>query len=292
MWTVAPVEGIRSAAHAEELNGVGYTRIDGFLSADEVRDCREALSAAIDLLDRPLGPHWFPTALLPEEHVRSAISTGLRPVIEPKLSTILEPDVLELVRFDCSVKPPAPESGLGPHQDFALIDEDRWTSLYVWIPLCDTDAGNGTLHVVPGSHHFSNRVRSQHVPAVFDEVLDLVDDAAVCLDCRAGDLILMVSGVIHFSPPNASDELRLAAHGIVTPIEAPLVFYYADDQTPDGQVECYEMEIDQYIRHIIAGRPGPEFASIGLIDRPEGSMTRDRFLEGTARYASRPTSVR
>jgi hypothetical protein len=289
---VAPIEGIRSGTHAAELASDGYTRIDGFLSEDEVRRCQTMLSAAMDLLDRPLGPNWFPTALLPEQHVKDLISKGLRPVIEPKLAAVLEPETVELVRFDCSVKPASPESGLGPHQDFAVIDESRWTSLYVWIPLCDTDRHNGTLHVVPGSHHFSNQVRSQHVPAVFDEVLDLVEDSAVCLDCRAGDLILMVSGVIHFSPPNASESVRLAAHGMVKPIEAPLVFYYSDDQTPDGRVECYEMGIEQYIEHIIAGRPDPDVELTRFIDHPEGSMSRERFLRGTAEHAARASAHR
>ncbi len=188
------------------------------------------------------------------------------------------------MRIDYSVKPPSSGSELGPHQDFSIVDEESATSLYVWIPLCDTDEVNGTLHVVPGSHRFGNAIRSRHVPAVFDEVLDQVAEAAVRLDCRAGELIVMVSGVIHFSPPNRSTDLRLAAHGIVTPEAVPLVFYFADETTPAGKVECYELGMERYIEQIHRGRPGADVALTRLVERPETSMSPERFASGMAEY--------
>jgi hypothetical protein len=271
---------VRHAETARRLTDDGYARLGPFLTADEVDRALTAFDQAASRLDRPLGDQWFPTILLPEDDVRAFITSELEALIAPKLDHVLDPEVFELMRLDYSVKPASPSSELGPHQDFSLIDETHGTSLYLWIPLVDTDEVNGTLHVVPGSHRFSNRIRSQHVPAYFDEVLPLVRESAVRLDCRAGELIVMVSGVIHFSPPNRSDALRLAAHGIVKPVDAPIVFFFADEQTPADKVECYEVDLPRYVHYIHHGRPGAEVCLTRMVDRPAASMTSDRFQRG------------
>lgn len=248
--------------------------------------CRAVFADAVARLDRPLGDAWFPTILLPEDDVRAAITAGLEAVVSPRLGEVVDPEQLATMRLDLSVKPASEQSELGPHQDYSLVDEDRATSLYVWVPLVDTDAQNGTLHVVPGSHRFANRIRSRHVPSTFDEALDLVHAASVRLDCAAGDLVVMVSGVVHHSPPNRGADVRVAVHGILVPVGEPLVFSYLDEATPDDVVECYEMGLDDYVRHIHAGRPGPEVALTRTVPRPTGSMGRDRFAAGVAAFAA------
>jgi hypothetical protein len=285
---VPDIVGVTDPAATECLARDGYARLGPLLSAAEVARAREVFDEAFERLDRPLGDAWFPTILLPDDDVRAFITTELEALIAPKLEAVLDGERTELLRLDFSVKPPSESSELGPHQDFSLVDERHATGLYVWIPLEDTDASNGTLHVVPGSHRFSNKIRSQHVPATFDDVIDLVHGESVRLDCSAGELILMVSGVIHHSPPNRSDRVRLAAHGIVRPTEVPLVFYFADESTPEDMVECYEMDLERYVRHIHQGRPGPEAEMTEMVRRPPTGMTRERFREGIA--AVRPTS--
>jgi hypothetical protein len=273
--------GIRSAELAEALAGQGYANLGPFLDEEALAQARAAFDDVAAELG-PLGDRWFPTILLDDDALRARITTVLESLITPRLDAVLAPEAWDLLRVDYSVKPASPESELGPHQDFSLVDERRAASLYLWIPLVDTDDANGTLHVLPGSHRFANAIRSQHVPAYFDDVLDLVRDRAVRLDCRAGDLVLMVSGVVHFSPPNRSDELRLVAHGIATPRGVPLVFYYADEHTAPELVECYEVDLETYVRHIHQGRPGPEVPLARHAPRPPAHMTRARLLAGLA----------
>lgn len=266
----------------ERLDRDGYARLGPFLSPDEVDEALAVFDEAHARLGTPLGETWFPTILLPDDEVRALITDRLGAIVRPHLEALVEPDDLEVVRLDYSVKPPSERSALGPHQDYALVDERRAQSLYLWIPLCDTGPANGTLHVVPGSHRFANRIRSRHVPAVFDEVLEGIHEASVRLDCRAGELVAMVSGVIHHSPPNRSGVLRLAAHGIVKPASEPLVLYYADDSTPAGRVECFELDIGAYVQAIHHGRPEGEVAPVRLEARPPGSMSPERFRAGLA----------
>jgi hypothetical protein len=274
--------GFRDPEVAARVARDGFARLGPFLDAGEVAAATAVFDEATRRLDEPLGDAWFPTILLQDDAVRTAISDGLGAIIRPKLDEVFEPGTVEVVRLDYSVKPDSPSSELGPHQDYALVDERTAQSLYLWIPLCDTDAANGTLHVVPGSHRFTNRIRSRHVPSYFDEVLGLVHASSTRLDCQAGELVVMVSGLVHHSPPNRSGHLRLAAHGIVKPPGLPLVFYFADEDTPAGQVECYELDIEHYVRSIHHGRPGPDVPMARFEDRPEAMMTRERFERGLA----------
>lgn len=276
-----PVVGVRDPEVARQLDRDGYARLGPLLSPDEVAQANAAFAEAFGRLGQDVGERWFPTILLPDDDVRAAITESLSAIVVPHLHEVLDLGALDVVRMDYSVKPPSDTSELGPHQDFALVDEHAAQSLYLWIPLCDTDEGNGTLHVVPGSQHFTNRVRSRHLLATFDAVLDQVHDASVRLDCQAGELVVMVSGVVHHSPPNRSGHLRLAAHGIVKPAAAPLVLYYADDDTEPGLVECYELDIEDYVRAIHQGRPAGRRPD-RLVPRPQTDMAPDRFAAGLA----------
>ena len=274
------IVGVKDPTVAEALARDGFVRLGVVLSAEEVARGQEIFAEAVRRMDRPLGDAWFHTILIPEEDVRRFITDELEALIAPKIAQIIDQEQLELMRLDFSVKPPSTLDEPGPHQDYALVDERIATSLYAWIPLVDMNEFNGTLHVVPGSHRYTNLIRSLHVPSTFNEVLNSVRAAGLRFDCLAGELILMVSGIIHYSPPNSSDQVRLAAHGILAPTKIPLQFYFADDQTPEGKVECYEFDLEGYVQQLLQGRPDPSVEPTRLVDRPPQSMTPARFFAG------------
>jgi len=277
---IREVLGVKDASVAQALARDGYVRLGLVLTAEEVERGKEIFAEAVRRMDRPIGDAWFHTILIPENDVREYITTELEALLTPKIAEVVDLEQLELMRLDFSVKPSSTNDEPGPHQDYALVDERHATSLYAWIPLVDMNEFNGTLHVVPGSHRFTNLIRSLHVPSTFDEVLDSVRAAALRFDCQAGELILMVSGIIHFSPSNSSGELRLAAHGMLAPSQIPLQFYFADEQTPEGKVECYEFDIEGYVKQLHQGRPDPAVEPTKLLARPPKSMTPERFVAG------------
>ena len=271
-----------------ELERDGFTVFPGLLDAAEVDQLRDAFDGAMARWGQPVGDRWFPTILFPDPSIRRELSEAVSTVLGPHVRSVLGSSAWDLVRADYSVKPPSAVSELGPHQDFSVVDERRYRSLYVWSPLDPITRTNGALHVLPGSHRFGGEVRAQYVPFVFDDAIDLVRSASVRLETRPGDLVVMVSGVVHWSPANESDRLRLAAHGLLKPLDAPIVYFYADDDTPPGTVEMYEVDMDTYIELCLVGRPGPDVPRTGLRPRPPGALLRTdlvRHLE--ARDAER-----
>ena len=48
-------------------------------------------------------------------------------------------------------KPPSKGSELGVHQDWTIVDEEKYVALNCWVPLTDIDKTNGAIQILPGS---------------------------------------------------------------------------------------------------------------------------------------------
>lgn len=146
------------------------------------------------------------------------------------------------------IKPASSTSILNPHQDSPIIDETKYYATYVWIPLCDTNVKNGTLHVLPKSHLWGNFQRSLNVPWPFRDHIKTLWKHMIPIDTNVGDIICFDSALIHSSTPNLSDKLRLAFTTCLLPKNYELVEYFCDQNTPKNKIEMYYID-DYYYRN-------------------------------------------
>ena len=58
------------------------------------------------------------------------------------------------------LKAPKKSTVLPLHQDWSVVDEDQYQSLFIWCPLVDIHPQNGGLFVLPGSHNYFKNYRS------------------------------------------------------------------------------------------------------------------------------------
>jgi hypothetical protein len=281
---------LRTRRERRHLERYGYVRMGSLLGGSELDALRDLAAEVIDRVEGGLGSAWFPTGLLPDADLRDRVSAVASEVLRSRILPLFQEGTAELVRADLSIKPASPDSALGPHQDYSIVDERRHRSLYFWIPLVDVDARNGTMHVVPGSHRFGNDVRARSVPAKFSSLEDLIEAHAVEIRASAGELLITDGAVVHFSPPNRGSATRVAVHGILKPSAAPLVYFFRDDSTPEGFAEMYEVSIDEYLSATHSGRPGS--ACLGLRELPPTEMDAGRFLAGLERAGTRRSPVR
>lgn len=158
----------------------------------------------------------------------------------PRTATILEaysPIIANFIRK-------APTGGEVPlHQNWAFVDETRYTSVSVWCPLIDSSLANGTLQVVPGSHKRFGRFRGPMVPWELDGVSDhIIAEHLVPLTVRAGEAVVLDDSIIHYSTANQTKEMRLAIQLIMRPEEAPCIHYYYDREVDPPQVLMLKVE--------------------------------------------------
>lgn len=122
------------------------------------------------------------------------------------------------------------------HQNWNFVDEEKFRSFSVWVPLIDTNKENGTLEIIPGTHtqNFYNALRSPWIPWYFKDFSDFViKEYHRPLDVKAGHAVIFDDSLIHYSTPNSSDKQRIVIQNIIIPKETEAVHYYVDPARPE-----------------------------------------------------------
>jgi hypothetical protein len=150
---------------------------------------------------------------------------------------------------------------LKPHQDWNIVDENRFRSFNVWAPLVDLNDNNGCICIMPGSHLWLKTYRSANLPSVYQQVESELWQSMKRLHLKAGEALIYDHRLIHASGENKSDEIRLATVFGVIPDEASMFYYHQKD---DATVEEYQSN--------------PEFFLYGnIFEGPKGLKLNSAF---------------
>jgi len=165
------------------------------------------------------------------------------------------------------VKPPG--TGMFEiHQNWPTCPRFDQTSVTVWIPLQDVDAGNGGIHVVPGSHKIVPDIAALNAPAFFQDFAPaLVDKYLQPVPLQAGQALVFCDSLLHWSPPNLSAAPRAAIQIELVPEEVSTVLYWLDRQRPQDGFEVFEVPSSFFTERSITD----------LMDRPQGLRSRGRL---------------
>ena len=141
-------------------------------------------------------------------------------------------------------KQPDTYSELPVHQDWTIVDEENYVALNIWVPLCDTDETNGTLYVLPGSQYgVVKALRCPTVPMFFEGNEQLMIDNCIPMNAKAGEAVILNQSIVHYSPPNKSDKIRVAITSGAMSAEPKMVFHYRSPEMKD-EIERIEMGDD------------------------------------------------
>jgi hypothetical protein len=197
----------------------------------------------------------FFAMLRPEDdpEVRREIAAVLREELADTVSSLLTGHRL-LAGCGIFVKHPGEDSNLGIHQDWTFVDEARFRTGSVWIPLVDVGPHNGRLHAVLGSHEIGPTLRGSPLwPYPTEHVADeLVDRYLTPFDVPAGHALVYDHRVVHGSFANLSSSPRMAVVlGWVTE-GADLHHYYLDE---DGRQTRFTVTDDFFLNLVIGPYP-------------------------------------
>lgn len=129
------------------------------------------------------------------------------------------------------------------HQDWSIVDEDKYESLNLWIPLQDVDENNGAMWIVKGSHKINRKVRGAgYLFPNYRPILDQLKPYISSFPMKAGEALLFYHSTIHGSPHNFSEQPRIVIQISVLPKEAPLQIFF--QQSKDTPLEVHEPSDD------------------------------------------------
>ncbi|MFT5860223.1 MAG: hypothetical protein ACI865_002331 [Flavobacteriaceae bacterium] len=166
-----------------------------------------------------------------------------------KIKDIIVPEIADLLD-DCKVftasyviKEPGLQNIVPPHQDWTFVDEDKYCSATIWTALVDVTEENGALGVIRGSHKIFNHKRSSPSPQskspLSDHIFTLFPFVEI-IEMKAGESLIFDNRLIHASPPNLSDQARIAVGIGITQSEAQLKHYYLNPSS--SKLEEYDVD--------------------------------------------------
>jgi len=125
------------------------------------------------------------------------------------------------------------------HQDFNFVDESHYAAFNLWCPLVDTTPQSGGLFVIPGSHNVFRTQRGPNLPKALTEYNDMLRKYGRWIPLNKGQAIIFDHRLIHYSPPNRSEEVRVAIQSVLKPREAQSIHYVFNP--PTGKVKAYRI---------------------------------------------------
>lgn len=174
---------------------------------------------------------------------RRAVRDLLREELRPVLGALFADHVPFVANF--VTKYPGDGSDLNLHQDWMYVDERSGRRTYVaWIALDDTDHRNGPIQVLRHSHRLDLALRGSNLNAAWLQDEAAIEPHLLTVPARAGEVIVMDNGLVHRSPPNRSDRVRVAVAVAVRPTAAPLVHFH---RRGSGAADRYEVDDEFFV---------------------------------------------
>ncbi len=207
---------------------------------------------------------------------KQAVSDCITEIIRPFLDAFFQYHRVLGAAF--LYKLPGPQSRLPLHQDWTVVDEERFVATNVWMPLVDADTVNGTLCVLPGSHRVMRGIRAPTLPFCYSGHDDLMIQRMRAIPTRAGEALIVNQATAHHSPANLSAAVRPAITVGVVPEKAQLRFYYKDRQRADRRVQMFERDDDFFLRFDDFHRD--------IFERPKGAVVAELDYPDPTRSAA------
>lgn len=271
-----PRPRLNDPAMEADLERDGYAVTEAFVDASEIA----ALAEVFATHDVPIHRAAFSASILSDDVAyRTAVDRELKAILKPKVNALFNGYRHCLANFVAKT-PVAPGAAANAgevmiHQDIAFVDESRYQSLGIWIPLMDVDTSNGCVWALPGSHRFNPGPRGPGTPYPYREMDPLLYPRLRPIPMKAGSLMVFCQKLFHASRPNHTATTRVAVGGLLVPQAAQLYCYYAESHAA-RRIEVFAVDDLFYTRYQYRSRP-EGVQRVGTIDYWYQAMDRKQL---------------
>ena len=201
---------------------------------------------------------FFTTTFANDVEHREGVNRSIRELCLKRIDELFKDYKILFSSF--IVKAPGKDSELIMHQDMTLVDERTFTGINIWCPLVDLNDKNGAIEILPRSHRFYSTFRGSSIPDIYDGLVPELKTVMQSCKLKAGEAIIFDQSVIHYSPPNLSEEERPVINTFVAHQDARIKICYWDKESGKDEIEIFEQEDDfleqfEQFGHNIFNRP-------------------------------------
>jgi cyclopropane fatty-acyl-phospholipid synthase-like methyltransferase len=215
---------------------------------------------------------FYATAHAQDVDFRSEMSDKIVEVIQGKVNQNFQNH--ELLGASFIVKTKQLNQVLQPHQDWNIVDESKYRSYNIWIPLVDLNEDNGVILVMPKSHAWIENYRHSSIPCSFQEVHEQLIEHMTPLYLKAGEALIYDHALLHASLPNNSQNDRIACACGIIPKGAEMKFYWNNE----GFIEEYESSKAFFLKeNVFTGPHG--LKKIRTIENGFVTVDKEQFFD-------------
>lgn len=179
------------------------------------------------------------------------------------------------------------------HQNWAFVDEEKYTSVSIWVPLVDSNEENGTLQMVNGSHKRFGKLRGPMIPWELEAIKEkIISMHLTPMHVKAGEGIILDDSIVHYSNINKTPGLRLAIQLIMIPAASGSIHYHLDRNVDKTKVQVLETDLDFYMGFHPWLKPKGK-SVIKTKSYAEKKLSYDEFLKALkgARFDQPPAGI-
>jgi Phytanoyl-CoA dioxygenase (PhyH) len=185
--------------------------------------------------------HFYSSTHSPDFSFRRRSSEFIKQIVSNKVSEKCKN--FKLLGGAFVVKPANGKGILPPHQDWNIVDESITRSYNIWIPLVDVTIENGAVFVLTGSHNKLTTYRGPGIPSIFQGIETLVWESLQPLPMKAGEALFYDHALLHASPVNQSNTIRLGIVCGIIPSNASMQLYFNEN----GVINAYRANEDFFL---------------------------------------------
>jgi hypothetical protein len=227
---------LKNQEHFNTLSKKGVVKMP-FLNDEELDEIRALYQEMHGTSDPPTlynGIHM--TIWHSDTEYKLKINRRLSEIIEPACERTFENYRALSQQFIVKMK--GNQTTFPIHQDWSIVDETKYLSFNLWIPIYDVNENNGAMWIVEGSHNIKRKVRGAgYLFPNYYEVLDELRPYMTSYSVKAGEALLFFHNTIHGSPHNNTEQPRIVAQISVIPKDAPMQIYFQNG--PNSQLEVH-----------------------------------------------------
>ena len=251
----------RDARLCAEFEANGYLVVP-LLNAGEIARLKEVYqNLHPGDLERYTNPAYatglFASTFINDVEYRQRVIDAVSPVFARALDSHFQD--FKVLTSGFIVKLSHPNSALPPHQDFTMIDEERFTPLTIWCPLDDICETSGALCVLKGSHRLPRAIRALTIPSPYRPHAGIIRSHMKPIYVKAGTAIIFTLATFHSSQANTTGQPRVIGSTLIAHRDAERQIAYRSPERPD-HIDLFAQEPDFFIRYTqfsddVMGRP-------------------------------------
>lgn len=247
--TVSELDVFRNKTSAETLKSDGVVKIP-FLNEEELNHLKDFYQSMHPSGEPPMmidGIHM--TIWHSDIDYKLKVRDGIKEIIKPAFERTFTN--YRAISQQFIVKRKGEDTTFPIHQDWAIVDESKYFSLNIWIPLQDVDEKNGAMWIVKRSQQIQRKIRGGgYLFPNYYGVLKELKPYMTSYPMRAGEALLFYHSTIHGSPVNQSPQPRIVLQVSVLPENVPLQIYFQKDATSPLEVHQPKDDFNFYYQNI------------------------------------------